>query len=641
MEGKPKYFQRTVEYAKGGDCGSVLVAVATNKFKIIGLLTAGYPGQPISLYNPLEREFFRKWIYTHEGKRYCVPRVFPHYQVGDTVYGSKHVIKELYKNSALKYIGPHTCITAIGTVKTHDASFSKYRVKQTELYSLVCEHFESVRDFALPHMKTPKVDGKFVPALSPGKNAIRTINGPKDFISIETSRKAWTDLIVQVLAVFKNPGILSNEQAIRGDSLLGLSPLKMTTSAGFPYTGTKMSLFDLELDGYVAGERITQDLLEAERVLATGTQIGFVAKLSLKEELVSQKKRDTGNTRGFAAVNVLCSLLVRKYFGSLIAWWSNFNNSISTESAVGIDAASTQWSYLYQRLKTHKKYLGIDYSKFDKGISATTMKGVCSFCLRSLAGVASNREMQIARTLLQSLLHSLYMWKGDIFTARGNTNLSGLPVTTFFNCVINMYYMRCFYYELKCPPPYKDHVVAFTFGDDLIASTDIPQFNFSAIKRVATGMCIRVTPYDKSDEVSDFHDLTKLTFLGKFFVEKNGIVRCPLVEKSQMRSIAWFTESREDIALIEVRQSTFSSWYTSMLQQNLSFKLRTIVLIDALYDEYLGYDPSDMVNTSLATPCRECVKRAFREDVCPSTAILEYKGNDLNSFSNLCDCFSD
>lgn len=251
--------------------------------------------------------------------------------------------------------------------------------------------------------------------------------------------------------------------AINGvNGIKEMGPINMKTSRGWPDNKSKTTLFEKSgiptpsvLDPWVAPPEFIEECESTIAKLATGVEVPFIFRASLKDEAVKKTKEWP---RLFCGAPVMLVVLVRKYFLTLCAWI--MAHQLWTENMCGIDAYSPEWNDLAQFLSFFGTGLFVagDYAMFDKKIAVTLMEFAFGLLIHmcSIAGYSA-RQQTVMRGLASAICRAYLEINGEYVRLLGS-NPSGHPLTVVINGIVNSVYIRYVWYYLQSLMPPEDRV---------------------------------------------------------------------------------------------------------------------------------------------------------------------------------------
>lgn len=249
--------------------------------------------------------------------------------------------------------------------------------------------------------------------------------------------------------------------AINGvNGIKEMGPINMKTSLGWPDNKPKTTLFEKSgiptptvQDPWVAPPEFIADCDRTIEELASGVEVPFIFRASLKDEAVKKTKEWP---RLFCGAPVMLVVLMRKFFLTLSAWI--MAHQLGTENMCGIDAYSPDWDELAKFLSFFKVGLFVagDYAQFDKKIPVLLMEFAFGLLIRmcAIAGF-SERQQTIMRGLASAVCRCYLEINGEYVRLSGS-NPSGHSLTVIINGIVNGVYIRYAWYYLQSKMPVED-----------------------------------------------------------------------------------------------------------------------------------------------------------------------------------------
>jgi hypothetical protein len=194
--------------------------------------------------------------------------------------------------------------------------------------------------------------------------------------------------------------------------------------------------------------------------------------------------------------------------------------------AIGINADSLQWTFLYNRLKeVGGNMMCGDYTNFDA--SLTQQMGMCLVKAANEFYDDSDENKLVRKVLMMTLFNSEHMVDNLVYSFKQG-NPSGDALTSIINCVANMFlfryaYLRTVSNDLRL---FHAHVRCVFYGDDCIVSvSDVikSKFNMLSVEQVLLKLGIIYTSASKDKIKEQFVPLNQVTFLKRRFVYEEEI----------------------------------------------------------------------------------------------------------------------
>jgi hypothetical protein len=372
--------------------------------------------------------------------------------------------------------------------------------------------------------------------------------------------------------------VYDNMTAINGrPGLAYVDKLNRNTSAGFPFSKSKK--FFLEsmepVDDWQHPVSVTADVLgEMNKIIETyesGKIYCPIFTASLKDEPVSLKKAKIGKTRVFCGAPMPWSIVVRKYYLSMIRFIQK--RRYLFESGPGTIAQSKEWDDMYKYLVHHgtDRIVAGDYEKFDKRMPMIIIAYAFWIMIELFKKADwSVRDIKTATGISEDCQSCWVDFYGDFIRLYG-TNPSGNPLTVIINGLANALYMRYCYFmnnpEGECSS-FKDNVNLMTYGDDMImgVSPDCDWFNHTNIQRTLADIDIGFTMADKDAPSIPFIDIKDATFLRRSwrFEPELDCMVCPIEHDSIDKMMTMCVESKtisKELQAIAVLNSAIREYF--------------------------------------------------------------------------------
>lgn len=580
---------------KDGDCGGPLVLINSKlQNKLVGFHIMGSPKAGFSAV--LSSELFKSLIEQdsseidadHEFKAYCDEMYSINTGCGLPVVDVLNLvptmkIKPPYKGSGdIEYIG-EVGFTSMPAMKTNlvkhplNGVFPETMIpsalseSQVEDLSLLDTNDYGKPDILLTQFK--KYDKQFT-SLKPDQTEI-----------LEAMKR---QLVEHISMVLENEDLseMTEEEALSGvqddpDS----HPLDMRTSAGEPWSrigphaGMKKSKYcKVRIDEKTGEKRFTfndqqytQVLKETinikEQFLPQGVRTMSLWKNCLKDETRPIEKVKTGKTRLFTAAPFESVYLFRKYFGKFKTAFQKHRTRLF--HAVGINPVSAEWAELAKRLQTTgSQMFDMDFGNFDTNLRADFMRVVRDIISEVLMlhykktgnfSEAQLHSMFISfQVLLEECIETFHLSFSSVFLTK-HGNPSGNPLTTVFNCLMNLlYWWYAFARITKILSLFKflQYICIVVFGDDVVMSlkADCPVTVPQMVEILTEELGQKVTSGDKSTDNWNPKALSEIKFLCRRFVKYTGqIILAPLDEESIEQQFNWSQIAKSDTNAIRVQ----------------------------------------------------------------------------------------
>lgn len=513
-----------------GDCGSLLTLVGhhwTGCRRILGFHSAGDGATGIS--NALTQEYLKQ-VLKSLGSIQCVPlpttpavMSFAENQSGEPLATvsrklavSRCPATSLFKTKFFNYLGPFDYTPACLTKKAGVCPMAKIRNQYTRI---------------APLLDDEKID--------------------------RATYEAFKPLNARSVDDFR--GILTFREAVAGKPEVPYcNGLTRATSAGWPLC-TELSNGKRDIFGYTdeynfntpEALKLEQEVLKVENLAREGVRSLHVYVDFLKDELRSQAKFDSCETRMISACPLPYAILFRKYFMAFTA--SVQKHRLFVGPAVGTNPY-TEWNLLAKLLHSKgRKIVAGDYKGFDYTASPQVHKSI----LDAIQAWYGDEHYLVRRVLWEELTNSIHLSSSD-----GNVSdqlyalcgcmPSGFPGTSVVNCYDNIINMIMAYEDLteRHASTFWEHVMLVVYGDDNVMSIDdqtISLFNQNTIPKAMRAYGREYTNDRKDEQVTpDYRTLEEVTFLKRSFVQCENTWLAPLELKSVL-SILYWAHNKKDL----------------------------------------------------------------------------------------------
>lgn len=355
-----------------------------------------------------------------------------------------------------------------------------------------------------------------------------------------------------------------NGSWLNGQRLEFTEALNLKTSAGYGLSGKKLKHFKTEENKvgqhiqikHTISNPVLQSMVDDQwNDWMNGKTHPTIWAHALKSEPIKLSKIVNGNTRTFCVAQTALLINVRRLFGAFTAAMKN--SKIKSFSCLGMDSFSSDWTFLYNELRT-KGQNGIDMDFFKYDRTAVTWQ-----LARAVVEVINrwyddDIKYQRARIIAFEDMIFSYALINKHLTRKVRGNPSGNPLTTELNNCIN-YMMLVMVYLLvaKEDKPecfsvssFIENISVKTYGDDILFSVN-PScekwFLPNKIEEIYKRYGVPVTPADKSDSGLKYQPIQKLTFLKCEFLDcKHPVFKYQAgLSKTSIRNMIQFYRLQE------------------------------------------------------------------------------------------------
>lgn len=354
-----------------------------------------------------------------------------------------------------------------------------------------------------------------------------------------------------------------------------IDSMNFKTSAGFPRNRSKAHyIMRLPADEVwqhpvAVSQEIKDEVAEIWANMLSGVSSAPVFMQHLKDEALPLSKVKVGKARVHMGGPFAWSICVRMLFLPFIRVMQK--NKYLFESAPGMNTTSVEWTRLYEYLTKFggDRMIAGDFKNFDKGMGSLVILLAFSIIIDISAEAGMEPQYLTAmQTVAEDVAFSFVNYNGDLMRFLG-CNPSGHPLTVIINCLVNCLYMRYCYHKVNpehTVKDFRDNVRLITYGDDNVMGSRVDWFNHTSISRVLSTVGIQYTMADKVSESIEFIDISKVSFLKRYFrwePELNAYA-APLEEDSIWKSLMIWIPSKDESPekqAIDIVRSAVSEWF--------------------------------------------------------------------------------
>lgn len=348
------------------------------------------------------------------------------------------------------------------------------------------------------------------------------------------------------------------------DGLKGCYAMNMNSSMGIPYCKPKkefLTVSDRLVEGITCPRDMPQylrdEIILMEEHLASGVRVYVPHRCSPKDE---PTKKSKDKVRIFMGTMFAYQFLMRKYFLMISVIMQEHPEIF--QSAVGVNAASEEWTRLYKFITQfgEDRVIAGDFAGYDQKLDIKVSMAFTKIILAMLERVGfSLREMNICQALVTETLMAVY----DVLNTLKQFNCgtsSGNPLTVVLNGGGNVINTGSVFHELRAETAahnvpfssdrtFNQTVALMTYGDDNVMSVhkDAPWFNHTAVAAVYAKWGFEYTMADKKAESVPYIHIRDAEFLKRKWVWSDKYNRhlCPLREDSIVKSLTCALKSKE------------------------------------------------------------------------------------------------
>jgi hypothetical protein len=399
------------------------------------------------------------------------------------------------------------------------------------------------------------------------------------------------------------PRIYTFEEATRG--IPGIfNSIPRATSIGWPYNAMsgrkskgKTGLFGTGSEFTYEGPMFLQwkkDFDETERDAMNGIRRLHVYTDFPKDCLVAIQKAIIGKTRLISGAPTKYGVLFRKYFGAFMTWC--VENRIDNNFANGVNPYSNEWDAIAKKLNKFGPHLDnkgdIDYAGFDGTQKPALQWSIMWRIVQRWYG----DEFGIVREVLWlELVNSRHIW--DYMLYEWDSSLpSGNPFTIFINCLINEFYFRYAWVDIRgglrylCE--YERSVATIFQGDDAdfaVHQAYIEVFTENTIAQALFKQGVNLTSGDKTGTRTSLRNISEISFLKRKYrfceIEQKFVAP---IDLEVIYELPLWTKKGDDSDTI-VKGNVKSALQELSLHGKLVFNDLAPKIIKAYFDAYGEY----------------------------------------------------
>jgi hypothetical protein len=514
-------------FTSAGDCGMMLIHVDASSAcrRVLGMHTAGSDNTQMGITSPI---YYEDLIEVINHFNINKPVILPQCETEYMDWGIKSV-SDLLQNANQDGL---TLMCRTGKINGKPIKMtlaSKSRIRPSVVQNLM------LNDFG-PNTQAParlfkyEIDGC---TFSPMYKALQKMSRPGMYVHTKYLTPIIdhiSDTVMSWQTNFVNTSrLLTDFESVNG--MVGLNPLDMRTSPGFPYTllfnkPGKSALFtSIEDPITLQRQNFMTDFLYAQvckrELLA---KQGFISETyfvdTMKDETRLLDKVLNGKTRIFQVGPVDLSILMRKYCGYFIAHCHA--SYMVGEMAIGINPNSIDWTLkLRSMLCISNRFINGDYSNYD----ASLWHQLCDVIITVMNNYYNDSvENQLVRAVLVKTCMSTFHIIDDAVLYYAQGNPSGNVLTTIINILANMFMIRYAYMRLVSMSlhTFTTHINAWFYGDDNLIAVHvdiIDQLNMLSYAECMKELGMEYTTPDKSQIVNKYYSISEIDFLKRHFVK--------------------------------------------------------------------------------------------------------------------------
>ncbi|AQX17788.1 polyprotein [Pityohyphantes rubrofasciatus iflavirus] len=489
-----------------GLCGSLLLNEDSGK--IIGIHTAGSSTNNVGFS---ERLVYEEWEFVDEQAKHevFVPNLEPITLDDHTLEGAVFPLGKVPKmyaqnNSGISQIRK-SVIHGVCEVKTQPAPLTPY-------------------DKRLPEGCSPLYDGVAIHGLPPKEF-------PKELV--DKAREDLKDLLIAKCIPVRPVQMLSLEEAVCGNPLIGLESIPLDTSEGYPLNKMRPKgckgkgwLFNIERDEHsnVTKMQIHPELEKIMKVKDAmrlkGIKPFTVFTDVLKDETRPKAKCiKKAGTRIISMSPVDFTIQSRQVFGDFILAHGKCRSNL--EHSIGVNTYSDEWTQIAKSaLRTSNKIIAGDHSNFGPRMMTIVSEAVFK-CIRDWYEFHGATEEHLQRLDIMSaeLMNSVHLVFDILYQVMCGI-ISGSLFTAVFNSLCDNMYFRVAWLSItgRSFEDYYKHMYMTTYGDDNFGSVDdvvSEEFNVYTLHKFFAEYDLSYTDVHKntSENMEKYCELKDASFL--------------------------------------------------------------------------------------------------------------------------------
>lgn len=320
-------------------------------------------------------------------------------------------------------------------------------------------------------------------------------------------------------------------------------------------SGNRYTLGDTEHATY-----LRSCIADKEMLASKGYRTLSLWKNCLKDETRPIEKVNIGKTRAFTAAPFESVYLFRKWFGKFKDQFQK--NRRQLFHSVGINPTSFEWTTLVQDLQekgTH--FHDADFGSYDGNQRRDVQQAVIDIIVNVIDDAHNDTLM---RVLLSEVKETFQVTETNIHLFK-HGNPSGNPLTTVFNCIINLLYHWYAFRKITGQLSlslFQDQVGFTCFGDDVLFTTpDYSPYTFAKIADVMEELGQEYTTAAKDGRTEISTQLSSKTFLKRRFVPLGSTYLAPLDTASIEGQFNWSQIEDNDLGTIsqQLKEATFEA----------------------------------------------------------------------------------
>ncbi|APG78875.1 hypothetical protein [Beihai mantis shrimp virus 3] len=348
--------------------------------------------------------------------------------------------------------------------------------------------------------------------------------------------------------------VLTEEEMIQGIPGRMFKPVSRTTSAGYPWKGSKGKAKWLGEDEYKYDLELKNAVDQREEAARNGIRKETIWIDTLKDERRPIEKVNANKTRVFSVGPQDFTLLFRKYFGAFCNMLAE--NRVYQECCVGVNPYHEWWMIATYLQQVGDNCVAGDFSNYDGSILADVMH-LIGKAIDSWYGDGHTLVREVLFADIYNSVHSagglVYQWT--------HSNPSGQPMTAVINSIFNSVMCRYVFVKATGLPLQKwdEFVRMVSYGDDNLLSIHDSikhKFNQVTMTREFAKLGMTYTNETKTGEIVPTRPLHECNFLKRGFRKDCGVWLAPLAIETITEMVQWLRKSADVVGDTKVNVET-------------------------------------------------------------------------------------
>jgi len=346
--------------------------------------------------------------------------------------------------------------------------------------------------------------------------------------------------------------ILKESEIVAGNSLL--AGLNKQSSNGYGCKPNKTDYIDFDNGLFLPS--FSKELEDFERGLRDGNVDWkkLVWTEALKDELRNVEKE--GVPRSFRVGTIHHQVLMKKYFGWLVE--HIMVNRQYNYIMVGMNPFA-EWPKMYNELRSCKGVFAGDIAKWDGSMNNMVQDAIKDVILEFVP----EQDRELLDILLQNAIRSIIAVQDDLYVTT-HSMPSGHYLTAMLNSLVNRFYTAMWYEREvgdgnvnKCV----HGIIDYVYGDDKLVGVKIhPEIlNAKSMLKFFTSLNMGFTDSLKNDIITEFQEMSEVTFLKRFFRyhDELGRIVCPLELRTLQSGISFYDKTKDLDVVLKAKIETY------------------------------------------------------------------------------------